>query len=740
MKKLLSLSLVVIMVLTTFFCLPYNAFASDSGEINNVENPIYSGEKITYNSKKFKSQDWTVSKAPEFRDALVLRQEKYEFEFPSETMLSKSEMKNSINQFFMNASSDSISVSSVDGDYIRWQLDGYSMQYVYNDGKYSVDMDLYYNDSAEEERETDKAIKEYLSSLDLNSYSDYELLKEFHDHILDVCDYNYYNMNANYNYSCYGVFKKGKAVCQGYALAFYRLCKEVGFDVRISVSDPNEGCHAWNLVRLDNEYYYVDTTWDDDLIDQYKYFLVDYETLQTDDKNFEHKLYDEYFDNDDYYNKYEKFVSDDCWDSSSKSIANCQITVDYNNPSNVSVKDGTKALQNTIDYYVNSDGNSFAKIIGANDYNGTYSVRKKSINNIGFTQNTQSICFSNDKAYLNFYSDGLSEGTDYIVSVHAGKNNVGSYTAIVQGIGKYTGIQYFTYDVFPADINTVDIKLSFTKAEYFGLVQIPNVIIDGLTKNVDYSVRSDNSKDPGKYTIYVDGIGNYSGTTSLNYYIYPESTCISANTLSETSINVSWDSSAGVSGYKVEMKYNGTWSEVRDVYNTYNSTTIDGLLPNTIYTFRVRGYTVTDSETLFSNYSNEASATTKEIETTTAANSSSVTTTATAATTPTSTASSKATKISKPSKVKITKLKTSKKTITVYWKKMSASGFQVQYSTSSKFKKAKTVTVKGSSKTSAKIKSLKKGKKYYVRVRAYKTVNGKKYYGSWSTKKSITVK
>lgn len=78
---------------------------------------------------------------------------------------------------------------------------------------------------------------------------------------------------------------------------------------------------------------------------------------------------------------------------------------------------------------------------------------------------------------------------------------------------------------------------------------------------------------------------------------------------------------------------------------------------------------------------------------------------------------------------------------TVKWKKVSGvTGYQVKYSTSSKFAKDKTKTVKVSKASTASktISGLTSRKKYYVRLRAYKTVNGKKYYSSWSDKKSVT--
>lgn len=104
--------------------------------------------------------------------------------------------------------------------------------------------------------------------------------------------------------------------------------------------------------------------------------------------------------------------------------------------------------------------------------------------------------------------------------------------------------------------------------------------------------------------------------------------------------------------------------------------------------------------------------------------------------------------ITKPGKTQISKVKSpKKKQIKVTWKKKSGvTGYQIQVSTTSKFTKSKTKTYKISKQktTSKTIKSLKSKKKYYVRIRTYKTakVNGENVtkYSSWSAKKTIRVK
>ena len=111
-------------------------------------------------------------------------------------------------------------------------------------------------------------------------------------------------------------------------------------------------------------------------------------------------------------------------------------------------------------------------------------------------------------------------------------------------------------------------------------------------------------------------------------------------------------------------------------------------------------------------------------------------------TTATSTSKTAVAKIKAPKKTSIKKVKGAKKAISVTWKKVSGvKGYQVQVATNKKFKKnKKTVTVKKQKTTKTTVKKLKAKKKYYVRVRTYKIVNGKKVYSSWSKVKSVKTK
>lgn len=96
-----------------------------------------------------------------------------------------------------------------------------------------------------------------------------------------------------------------------------------------------------------------------------------------------------------------------------------------------------------------------------------------------------------------------------------------------------------------------------------------------------------------------------------------------------------------------------------------------------------------------------------------------------------------------PKKATITKLTSPKsRTIKITWKKDSqASGYQIQYAKNAKFKNGKkTITISKKSTASKTISKLTKNKKYYVRIRAYKKIDGKKCYGSWSKPAKVKCK
>lgn len=142
-----------------------------------------------------------------------------------------------------------------------------------------VDMAYYYDKSTHSKMtsaavsEADKIIAKVTPKM-----SDYEVLKLFHDEIIKRCVYDKTAQNRNF---MYGVLVEGRATCTGYAKTFQYLCNRVGIENTCVFGNAGGEGHMWNMVKLDGEWYEVDTTWDDTTLDDfdneifYEFFLVD---------------------------------------------------------------------------------------------------------------------------------------------------------------------------------------------------------------------------------------------------------------------------------------------------------------------------------------------------------------------------------------------------------------------------------------------------------------------------------
>ena len=130
-----------------------------------------------------------------------------------------------------------------------------------------------YHSNAEQEAKLTEAVAAAMAKLQLNGLSEAKKITKIHDYICNHVDYAY-NSTEEQIYTAYGALCTGKAVCQGYAVLFYRLCKEAGLSVRIISGTGNGGPHAWNIVRIGSKYYNVDCTWDGQGAATYNNFLL----------------------------------------------------------------------------------------------------------------------------------------------------------------------------------------------------------------------------------------------------------------------------------------------------------------------------------------------------------------------------------------------------------------------------------------------------------------------------------
>ena len=157
-----------------------------------------------------------------------------------------------------------------DGDALIYGFAGCRLSYS-NAGYIQYTMS--YHSDAEQEAKLTAAVAEAMTTLQLNGLSEAKKIIKIHDYICNHVDYAY-NSKEEQIYTAYGALCTGKAVCQGYAVLFYRLCKEAGLSVRIISGTGNGGPHAWNIVRIGSKYYNVDCTWDGQDAATYNEFLL----------------------------------------------------------------------------------------------------------------------------------------------------------------------------------------------------------------------------------------------------------------------------------------------------------------------------------------------------------------------------------------------------------------------------------------------------------------------------------
>ncbi len=161
-----------------------------------------------------------------------------------------------------------------EGDYLLWVYQGWDADAESYGGVYEITYSVaYFTDSGQEER-VDAAVDSLLKELDLGGRTDVEKIRAVYDWMCGSITYDH-GYSAGYTqYTCYAALINRTAVCQGYALLFYRLMLELGVDCRLIAGYAGEELHGWNIVRLNGRYFNMDTTWGSSSEDsRYKWYL-----------------------------------------------------------------------------------------------------------------------------------------------------------------------------------------------------------------------------------------------------------------------------------------------------------------------------------------------------------------------------------------------------------------------------------------------------------------------------------
>ena len=241
-------------------------------------------------------------------------------------------------------------------------------------------------------------------------------------------------------------------------------------------------------------------------------------------------------------------------------------------------------------------------------------------------------------------------------------------------------------------ISKASVTLSTSTYAYDGKAKKPGVMVKlngkTLKNGTDYTVSYSNNTKVGTAKVTITGKGNYTGSVSKTYSIknnFKKATISGISNKSYTGKNIT---------QSITVKYNGkTLKKGTDYTVSYSNNKSIGT--STVKITGKGSYTGTITKTFKIN----------------------------------------------PAKQEIQKLTAKSKAFFVDWaQKGSATGYEIQYATNSKFTSAKKVTITNKKTDKTTISKLSGKKKYYVRVRSYTTVKGTKYYGAWSASKSVTTK
>ena len=337
------------------------------------------------------------------------------------------------------------------------------------------------------------------------------------------------------------------------------------------------------------------------------------------------------------------------------------------------------------------------------------------------------------------------------------------------------------------NIQSANVSVSTNSYVFDNTAKKPSVTVKiggkALKNGSDYTVFYLNNTKVGTATVRITGKGDYTGTITRNFTINPAKQQIQKLETRYKGFFVDWAQKGSATGYDVEYSVNSNMSGAVSKHLTANkpdTLTVSGLAGGKVYYVRVRSYTNTNGKVYYGAWSDVKSIKTANNDITKASVSgiSTKAFTGKAITqnvtvkvgntvlkngTDYTVSYSNNKKVGKatvkitgkgkyggvitktfkinPAKQEIQKLTAKSKAFFVDWaQKGSATGYEIQYATNSKFTSAKKVTITNNKTDKTTVSKLSGKKKYYVRVRSYTTVKGTKYYGAWSASKSVTTK
>lgn len=326
---------------------------------------------------------------------------------------------------------------SNEGDALKWAWKTWNCDVSCKRNGNYYDLTFRYNinfyTTPEQERELLSAISALKSELQLEGKTESEKIAAIYNYICEHVTYDYehlYDNSYDLKFTDYAALVHKTSLCQGYAVLFYRLALEYGIDARVISGNASDEPHGWNIVKIGDLYYYIDTTWDAER-EPDEYYLKGSESFLQDhfcDDGYEpgdligvHPVSKSDFDGEIHTHDLETVLI---------SAATCK-------------KDGVNRI-----YCKSCDYEMKEKIDKLSMDPTHHEVAEVKLSKSIYTYDNKS---KSPKVIVkNCKGEVLEKGTDYVVSVPRGRKNVGRYTYTIKFKGKYSGEKQVTLTIKPA--------------------------------------------------------------------------------------------------------------------------------------------------------------------------------------------------------------------------------------------------------------------------------------------------